>query len=365
MHFRTLAIALFCLCVDQFALSQRETMFLDVDAYQPVPSPDGKLIAYVLTGMKMDGTTGFGRSHLRSQVEFVDQNRTHVQNSNVEGFLGEWLADSSGICSYRDWRFGLVTPRGEQKSGSIPQLDHPNSPQGAERAQYIPAFGGFVWIEHSGQITYLKTMNGSMASFDGLLPSEALIMPSPDGRYLAIGGKTPYEWEDRNFWIYDIEKRTWKDLGPLSIHPDPNWDYIKPNWNPWFADSIHLALFSGSTLYKVRADATGRHKLLTVDHAGLPVPSPDGKWIAYVTFAPRPRKQRPDLQFWGGSIIWVVSSEGGTPKQVTLPTDDETFDLRWLTDSSLIFDRIGEGLFNSHARIWTVPLGASENLLSH
>jgi hypothetical protein len=345
------------MCVDPSAFSQRETMFLDVDAYQPVPSPDGKLIAYVLTGMKMNGFAGMGRSHLRSQVEFVDQTGKHLHDPNVEGFLGEWLPDSSAVVSYRDWRFNLVTPVGSQKGGAIPQRDTPNSPPGAERAQYIPAFDGFVWIEHSGEITYLKTMNGPVASFDGLLPSEALIMPSPDGRYLAIGGKTPYEWEDRNFWTYDIEKSTWKDLGPLSIHPDPNWDYIKPNWNPWFPDSIHLALFSGSSLYTVLADGTERHELLAIENAGLPVPSPDGELIAYVTFAPRLREHRSDLKFWGGSPIWVVSAQGGAPRQMTLPSKDETCDLRWLTNSSLVFDRIGEGLFNPHARIWTVPVG--------
>ncbi len=357
MWSRTVAVLLFCVCVDLSAVSQRETILLDVDAYQPLPSPDGKLVACVLTGMKMDGTSGFGRSHLRSNVAFVDQDGKHLRDPKVEGFLGEWLPDSSAVSSYRDWHFGLVTPEGSQKNGAIPQRDMPNSPQGAERAQYIPAFDGFVWIEHSDEITYLKTINGPVATFDGLLPSEAMIMPSPDGRYLAIGGKTPYEWEDRNFWIYDIEKKTWKDLGPFSVHPDKDWDYIKPNWNPWFSDSVHLALSSGSSLYIVRADGTGRRELWPAKNAGLPVPSPDGRWIAYATFTPRPAQHRPDLQFWGGSTIWVISTEGGTPRQVTLPSKDETFDLRWLTNSSLIFDRIGEGFFNPHARIWTVPVG--------
>jgi Tol biopolymer transport system component len=357
MWSRTVAILLFCVCADLSAVSQRETIFLDVDAYQPVPSPDGKLVAYVLTGMKMDGTSGMGRSHLRSNVAFADQTGKNLRDPNFEGFLGEWLPDSSAVSSYRDWRFSLLTPEGSQKNGAIPQRDTPNSRPGAERAQYVSAFNGFVWIEHAGEITYLKTINGPVATFNGLLPSEALIMPSPDGRYLAIAGKTPYLWEDRNLWIYDIEKKTWKGLGPLSVHPDPNWDYIKPNWNPWFSDSVHLAFFSDSSLYTIRADGTERRELWPAKNAGLPVPSPDGKLIAYVTFAPRLAQHRTDLQFWGGSTIWVISSEGGAPRQVTLPSKDETYDLRWLTNSSLIFDRIGEGLFNPHARIWTVPVG--------
>jgi hypothetical protein len=328
-------------------------MFLDVDAYQPVPSPDGKLVAYVLTGMKRDGTAGMGRSHLRSNVAFADREGNHLRDPNVEGFLGEWLPDSSAISSYRDWRFSLVTPEGSQKNGAMPQTHTPNSPFGVERAQYIPAFNGFVWIEYSGPTTYLETINGPVATFDRWFQNEALIVPSPDGRYLAIG-----DLRGQNFWTYDIGKNTWKDLGPFSVHPDPNWDYIKPNWNPWFSDSVHLALFSGSSLYTIRADGTDRRELWPTKNAGLPVPSPDGKSIAYVTFAPRLAQHRTDLELWGGSTIWVISTEGGAPRQVTLPSKDETYDLRWLTNSSLIFDRIGEGLFNPHARIWTVPLGS-------
>ena len=292
MWSRTIAILLFCVCADLSAVSQRETIFLD-HAYQPVPSPDGKLVAYVLTGMRMDGTVGLGRSHLRSNIAFADQDGKHLRDPNVEGFLGEWLPDSSAVSSYRDWRFSLVTPEGSQKNGAMPLHDAPNSPPQAERVQYIPAFGGFVWIEYSGGITYLKTISGPVATFDRSFQSEALIMPSPDGRYLAIG-----ELEGRNLWSYDIGKNVWKDLGPFSVHPDPNWDYIKPNWNPWFPDSVHLALFSGSVLYTVRADGTERRELGPAENAGLPVPSPDGKWIAYATFAPRVAQHRPDLKFW-------------------------------------------------------------------
>ncbi len=357
MWSRTVALLLFCACIDLSAVSQRETIFIDADAYQPLPSPDGKLVAFVLTGMKMDGFAGLGRSHLRSNVAFADQNGKNLRDPKIEGFLGEWLPDSSAVSTYRDWHFSLVTPERSQKNGTIPQSDKPDSPPGAERAQYIPTFNGFVWLEHPDKITYLKTINGPVATFNGLLPTEDFIMPSPDGRYLAIAGKTSNEYEDRNFWIYDIGKNTWKDLGPLSVHPDPNWDYNKPNWNPWFSDSVHLALVSGSTLYIVRVDGTERRELGHIENAGLPVPSPDGKLIAYVTFAPRLAQHRTDLQFWGGSTIWVISTEGGPPRQVTLQSQDETYDLRWLTNSSLIFDRIGEWIFNQHARIWTVPVG--------
>jgi Tol biopolymer transport system component len=353
MWSRTVAVLLFCVCIDLSAVSQRETIFIDVDAYQPVPSPDGKLVAYVLTGMKMNGFAGFGRSHLRSDIAFADRDGKNLRDPKVEGFLGEWLPDSSAVSTYRDWHFSLVTPEGSKKNGAVPQHDEPNLPARAERAQYISAFNAFVWIERSNAATHLRTINGPVAIFNEWNQNESLIMPSPDGRYLAIG---ELGGKDQSLWIYDIGKNIWKDLGPFTPHPDPNWDYIKPNWNPWFPDSVHLALISGSTLCIVRVDGTERRELGHPENAGLPVPSTDGKWIAYATFTPRAAQHRPDLKFWGGSTIWVISTEGGPPRQVTLSSKDETYDLRWLTNSSLIFDRIGEGLFNPHARIWTVPV---------
>ncbi len=66
-----------------------------------------------------------------------------------------------------------------------------------------------------------------------------------------------------------------------------------------------------STLYVVSPDGKNRRKLGGAAHAGLAIPSPDGSMVAFITSAPRPRKGRPHLSFWGGSSIWVVPSGGG------------------------------------------------------
>jgi WD40-like Beta Propeller Repeat len=91
---------------------------------------------------------------------------------------------------------------------------------------------------------------------------------------------------------------------------------------------------------------------------GLPTVSPDGKQIAYVTFEPRPMKDRPDLQFWGSTTIFVVPVSGATPPQpVTSKNDDEVLDLKWLNNDTILFDRVADEPFYHHARIWkaTVP----------
>jgi hypothetical protein len=62
---------------------------------------------------------------------------------------------------------------------------------------------------------------------------------------------------------------------------------------------------------------------------------------------------RPDLQFWGGTTILVVhASAGSTPRTVTLKNPDEVYDLKWLNEGELAFDRVADETFYAHARIW-------------
>ena len=334
----------------------QEMLFSHVNAYNPVPSPDGKLIAYDVTGRKLSGGSGgFGRSNLLSQIEFCDRNGNRLKGPDVEGFLGEWLPDSSAISTYRDWRFALVSPGSILQSSLMRSQSPDNAPVPAERATYVQKFGAFVWIEDGNPGTILQTRNGPIARLETMLPVSALIVSSPDERYLAIG-KPSTETSEGHLWIFDTAIQTLTDLGSFTIHPDPEWDYTKPSWNPWFSESHNLAFFSRSALYVVSSDGKKRRKLLEATGAGLAIPSPDGSMVAFLTSIPRPMKMRPDLSFWGGTSIWVVPTGGGKAIAITKPSDAKTYGLRWLSNTSLIFDRIGEGLFNSGARIWTVPI---------
>jgi len=339
------------------AQQQQETLLFELNAYEPVPSPNGKLIAYVLTGRKLEGGSGgFGRSNLQSDVKFCDPSGQMLQSSNMEGFLGEWLSDSSAVVGYRDWRFALLSPSGNRESDSMSRgrdMEALVLKEMPERVAYLSKVHKFVWLEYTDTSTILQTTVGPMAEFEGMpVRTSAVIVPSPDERYLAMGELSP----GRSLWVYDTVKKTLANLGSLTIHPDPEWDYIKPSWNPWFADGKHLAFFSGASLYVTTPDGKERRKLLQAEHGGLAIPSPDGTLVAYATSSPRPRKVRKDLNFWGASTLWIVPSGGGAPTQITRASEDETYDLRWLTQDSLIFDRISEGLFNGHARIWTVSL---------
>jgi hypothetical protein len=64
-------------------------------------------------------------------------------------------------------------------------------------------------------------------------------------------------------------------------------------------------------------------------------------------------KTRPDLQFWGGTTIWVVAaSAGSTPRAVTEKSADEVYDLKWLNNGTVVFDRIADEVFYKNARVW-------------
>src|ERR1700723_1016485 len=161
----------------QVLAQDRETVLFDFDAYNPVPSPDGKLIAYDLTGRKLiGGSGGFGRSNLLSQIEFSDLSGNNRRNPNVEGFLGEWPPDSRAIATYRDWQFALVGPDGIKQHGAMPKPFFEDRQVPEERATYLPTLGEFVWIgcEDIGtaqQRTVLKTKSGPIASLNILLPA--------------------------------------------------------------------------------------------------------------------------------------------------------------------------------------------------
>jgi hypothetical protein len=158
--------------------------------------------------------------------------------------------------------------------------------------------------------------------------------------------------------VYDKQLSSWSDLGALTIHPDSDWDYIKPSWNPWFSDSSHLAYVSNSILVISEPDGKTKRIFHISGQGGLASPSPDGRSVAYLTFESRPRTARPDLTFWGSTIIWILPfASGGAASAITEKNQATTYDLRWLDNSGLVFDRLEDRLFPDSARIWKVSVG--------
>lgn len=334
---------------------EHEAMPLPTEnAYNPIPSPDGKDIAYVRIGWgRPPGNGGFGRSNLVSEVAVASVSGNPVPKGQVaDAFLSGWTTDGTNLVCYRDGEFALVSRLGKRSSEG--RLPSPGSfAASTERVTYLPRSGTMIWSRQDAPShTALETPQGTIAQRGGWLGE--LIVPSPNGRYIAIAAV----WAD-TVWIYDTELKSWAYLEDVEIHPDRDWDYIKPTWAPWFADSSRLAYFSHkhSVLSISTPDGKQRTDILINGLAGLATPSPDGLSVAFVTFEPHPRKIRPDLEFWGGTRVWVVSLSGKPePHPVTLRSPEETYDLRWLGDHALVFDRIADVLFFKDSRIWKVDI---------
>ena len=340
----------------------RELLLSEDNAYNPIPSPDGKMIAYVRTGWgRAGGSGGFGRSNLVSEVAVITgDGKPITPTSLADTFLAGWTPNGSALVCYRYWKYGLValdgkrSVQGEFRNGGdlVP----------TERVSYLPLLREIAW-SRAGESsnTVIETQNRVIASHDGWLGD--ILLPSPDGRYIALTGAT---WQKR-LWVYDTQLLKWSDLGPVTVHPDRDWDSMNATWNPWFSDSSHLAYISGSTLVVSEPDGNAKRTIPLDGHVGLATPSPDGKFVAYLSFDPVPGKANPVLQFWGGTIIWILPlARGGEASAVTEKNSATTYDLRWLGNHALVFDRFVDEVSPTHARIWKVAVrDASRQIAGH
>lgn len=336
------------LTVGANAQSPNETLLVPDNAYNPNPSPDGKFIAYVRTGWGEGMVSSMGRASLVSDVKLLSMQGDLIPTTIAENyFISGWTPDSTRLVCYRDSKYAFVSTEGKKiEEGLIP--DGPDIYYRAEWVGYSPSLATFVWSRRVDKThRAIETPKETIVREAAYL--EERVVPSPNGRYLAVFRDA----SETDLRIYDLRSKLWTDLGAARIHPDDSWTYIQPNWNPWFADGSRLVFLRDSTLVIASPDGTDKQEIKITGPAGLPAPSPDGQSIAYVTFEPRPKKIRPDLQFWGGTTIWMVSATpGSTPRPATEKNQDEVYDLKWLNDDTLVFDRIADVDWFKHARIW-------------
>jgi hypothetical protein len=351
-----------------------ETLLSTANAYNPIPSPNGKMIAYVLTGWGRGAIGGLGRASLISEVSVLNRDGSVLtQTPLADTFLAGWSMDGRSLVCYRDWKYELVSLNGKiLLQGNLPFSLYSGS--STERVFYLPKTHEIAWSWNSGPVettsqgpnqfmtkrTYDETVIGTLAHIvskhPGWLGED--VIPSPNDRYLAIFD----EERPGNLFIYDIQSTDWFDLGPLTIHPDvEGWSSMKASWNPWFSDSSRLAYASGTDIVISKPDGSARRTISLNREIGLPTPSPNGKAVAYLTFVPRPRKQSPDLKFWGGTIIWALPLVPNSKSiRVTQENEDATYDLRWLDNSNVVFDRFEDEPFPIHIRIWRASVNLKQ-----
>ena len=336
------------------AAAQRpsEVLLSTDNAYNPIPSPDGKFIAYVRTGWdQRRGSGGFGRSNLVSEVAVISADGALLTRSAIaDTFISGWTPDGTRLVCYRDWKYFLASIDGTRAAeGQIPPVAGDQTAfNRPEWVAFSSSLATVVWSRMVDASHWtIETPDRTVASTQSSIGQRAV--PSPDGRYIAVFG----DFSPTELWVDDTRTGKWSDLGKVIIHPSRDWNYIQPSWNPWFADSSRLAFFVGSTL--VIGTPDGQHKTETIveGQTGLPVPSPDGQSIAYLTSEPRPMKGNPTAQFWGGTTIWIISTKRGSkPRAASQKSDDATYDLNWLNNDTIVFDRVADEVFYRRARIW-------------
>ncbi len=357
---------------DEILLSETE------NAYNPIPSPDGSLIAYVRTGWNGHrGSGGTGRSNLVSDIAVMDADgNVQTKQSLADAFLYGWTSDGKSLNCYRDGGFSVISLDGKVLTkGRLPADS--DFQDVSERAAFLPITNSVLWLQNYSvnvKRTYtspgawrtesdfvrsaIQSSNGEIAKNNSQLNTYALLIPSPNGRYLAVAPPNSQGGWDKHLLIYDKQKTSWSNLGEIIIHPDEDWDYIKPAWNPWFADSSRLVFATASGIVISSPDGESKQIISNPKQAsGLAVPSPDGNFVAYTTFEPTPRKQRVDLKFWGDATIWVVPVVADSKaRSVTQKNLDTTRSLRWLNNHQLVFDRIADEDFYRKARLWKVDI---------
>lgn len=343
-------IFLMFLIICQFHyMYSEETPFLPTDnAYNPIPSPDGTKIAFVRTGNGRSPILSMGRYDMRSDVMVADKNGKLISEKPLaDSFLAGWTPDSNNLVCYRDGRFSLVNLQGNKtEEGHIP--DPINGP---ERIQYSTKIDAFVWHGHGTKCNAVISEKGTeIAHYDGNFSDWLSI--SGDGQWLAT-------ISDRGFIVFNMTDDTWINLGNVTIHPDFSGLDYKTAWNPWFKDNTYLSYISKNKVVVALPDGKEKRELCTVENnCGLATPSPDGRHIAYVMFVKKQREIKDNETPWESSQIWLVSNDDDIPKPIPVTSENKAliFNLRWLDNDEIIFDRFEDTSLFAHAGLWRVKI---------
>ena len=104
-----------------------------------------------------------------------------------------------------------------------------------------------------------------------------------------------------------------------------------------------LVVFAyGGYLWSVPRDGGDARQLTTGGHEGLPVVSPDGKWIAFTG------------QYDGNVDVFVMPAEGGEPRRLTWhPAADVA--VAWTPDGKRVLFHSAREAYADFSRLYTVP----------
>ena len=371
----TIAVAVMVLAVAALAQSDTAVNPLSIEALieikhpsNPVWSPDGERVAFLWDRadiVNLYVASSGGRDNPLALTSFPDGKVADIfwsRNSRTVYFSrGEdlWQVDVAGGQARPVW------------STSSPEEEFSPSPDGTKLA-FVRA-RKFGEAQHGGDLIVRSLNDGSESVI--VHDSESILGPiwSPDGKRIAyLGGskvirhdETPsYSGEKIAFAVFEYaagQLYVVQAGGGKPIAIDTAGEYNGLAW----LDSARLTYDRQSNGFKTRtiyvADADGdKPKAIHEDKEekfwslpdweaeSRPKPSPDGKWVAFLT----------DRDGW--DHLYVVASHGGPAIQIT-KGHFEVWRPRWSHDSSRIVFDANEPDHPGNRRLGVATLGTDFN----
>ena len=335
-------------------------------------------MAYTETGRNKLGSGGLGRSNLASSTHVVRVDGTGDQVVS-DMFVVQWLGDSKrvgtardGLAAISDREGNIVGEFGTPSGGPPTQLDH-SWIQGAangmdarmphtkhldrsnfgdygEDAAFSPngvwfgpltVAGGCEFLNANGQTMTIPLKEGDQMRGQAVW--------SPEGRYVAC-------WRGNGMTVLDMqEKRVVAANLRIEAKMGSSFDFRKARWDPWSRDGKHLVLVRDGQVWTCAPDGTATRQLtFDATQKGWPTFSRDGKRLAYVTWLDNKRVSYQGEQ--SCSNLWIVDVDSTLAVRVTATAPGTICSLDWLTDQTVIFDRLTRASWSDTGTLQTISL---------
>lgn len=278
-----------------------------------VISPDGRLVAYVVSTPQMDG----------EKSEFL----SHI-----------WVATADGKIN-RQFTFG-------EKSCSNPKFSPDNT---------MLSFTSSRGKDGKSQLYVLSLIGGEAEQISNCKSGVSAYEWSPDSKRIAFVMTDPLSdkeekdrKEKRDMVVYDVFK--YNHLHTLSLQKNAKGEYptkrltsgnyqvTEFTWSPdnktiAFVQQVNPTANVGSTrdIASVPADSGAVQKLVTNKGSDAqPSYSPDGKWLAYVSSGSTDK--------WSSSThVYVMPASGGAPQRLAKTFDQQPNIVRWAADNKTLY----------------------------
>lgn len=333
----------------------------------PRISPDGQWIAYVhMTVDRMDN--GYKRNLWL--VSTGTGQRVQITRSGKDS-QPRWSPDGGTLA--------FVSARDEKPQIYLLPINGPGEaraltgmPNGATTPE---------WSPDGSQIAFLAGMNAAERAKEDSGEDD----PKPANKFEAKQQKERKEFDEKQRWdpriIWRIPYRAGTSYlddryGQIYVMPvaegddakprrltDVDADHAEPAWSPdgkyiytdRAAEPDEDEPWRFSSIYRIRVEDGTNEQLTDLTYSDYnPLPSPDGKWIAYVRFLME-QSSRANVR------LTLLPTAGGEPRDLTVEFDRSVELYRWQADSSaLIFTAASWG----NTEVYRAPVagGAIEKI---